>query len=244
MFILALDMRLILLLLYVTSFASFSAAMLDVNHSELRYVADHLTAQKCSLLLKALKQKQFQLQEQNPAIEFEPKPCMTRLTRWAEHEGRNMTFDFLALRLREIGMKRLSSRLSKRVLHKTSEELHRYFLDDPFREMLPTKSVMIPVATSAQLMPAPDEEDTHDHLFAVVVVMATICLTLFASACACILCPRASHFLCLRACPSVCSASCQVLTEGCQRAWHGTVSGAGRYMLVVPRGAENEGLLV
>ena len=33
--------------------------------------------------------------------------------------------------------------LSKKVLHETAEQLHRYFLDDPFKEMIPTKSLML-----------------------------------------------------------------------------------------------------
>jgi len=142
-------------------------------------------------------------------------------------------------------MKKLSTRLSKKVMGETAAELHRYFLDDPFKDMLPTESLLIPdITTVEKVVPASDAEDTHEHLFVTVTILGTITLTISCAVCACVLCPRASYFLCLRVCPGVCSASCEVVTDGCQRMFSKNSSGARNHMLNMPPGAEGQGLLI
>ncbi|GFN76731.1 hypothetical protein PoB_000323700 [Plakobranchus ocellatus] len=125
--------------------------MLDLNPSQIQYVADHLTYRKCLHLIETLHEKGFWLKEQwegsTPSVFMQradfDRPCVIQLTNWCNGPGRNMTFDFLALRLEEIGLKKVARTLSRKVFHETAEQLHRYFLDDPFEEMIPTRSAML-----------------------------------------------------------------------------------------------------
>ncbi|RUS85890.1 hypothetical protein EGW08_006374, partial [Elysia chlorotica] len=165
------------------------------------------------------------------------RPCVVQLTNWCNGPGKNMTFDFLVLRLKEIGLKKVADTLSRKVLHETSEQLHRYFLDDPFKEMIPTQSLMLekPQPTD-ELVPAPDLEDKDEKLFQAVVILVTICFTFCACMGMCMGCPDLGRQVCKRVCPEMCSACFDVAIDNCGRITKGIHQSAHRHLFMAPRG--------
>lgn len=221
--------------------------MIDLNPQQIQFVADHLTYQKCLQLISALGQKGYWLKEQEedettspamqPLHDDAHQPCVDQLTNWCNGPGRDMTYDFLDLRLREIGYKSVADTLSQKVLHETSEQLHRYFLDDPFKKLIPTRSIMVdkPVPTS-HLAPAPDAEDKQESLFIAVTILGTICITFCSCIGVCWACPGLGRQVCRRACPVMCSSCYEVALDNCVRFAKGIKQSARKDLFMTPRG--------
>ncbi|XP_059171945.1 uncharacterized protein LOC131952988 [Physella acuta] len=237
---------------WVTSFLCVSIhlalAVVDLNVQEIQYVADHLTDKKCDQLMEALGEKTFMIHPERfttpkPVQGHPEAPCVRRIRAWSKDQGKNMTFEFLALRLREIGLEKEADKLSRTVLGETVQELHRYFLDDPFKEMIPTKSFMVDKDDlTTKLLPVLDEEDKYDRLFVAVICMTVLCATLCMSISVCLVCPRLGHYICVRACPSLCSSLYDVMIDSCHRVWYGGRRSMDKYLFVTPPGGS--GLMV
>ncbi|KAK3776530.1 hypothetical protein RRG08_060245 [Elysia crispata] len=230
----------------VLSYLARVAAVVDLNQQQIQYVADHLTYRKCLKLIDALNQNGFLLKEggdetstpsSQPLREDARRPCVIQLTNWCNGPGRDMTFDFLALRLREIGLQKVADTLSKKVLHETAEQLHRYFLDDPFKEMIPTKSLMLdkPPPTE-ELVPAPDLEDNQEKLFVAVTILGTICATFCTCVGVCLACPGLGRQVCRRACPEMCASCFEVALDNCGRFAKSFNQSANKHLFAAPQG--------
>ncbi|BFZ18721.1 hypothetical protein BsWGS_21760 [Bradybaena similaris] len=215
----------------------------DLNAQEIQYVADHLTDQKCDELMDALHQKTFLIRTSHvKSVVAKPsadddRPCIDRIKEWIKGPGRNLTYDYLALRLKEIGLGEVSDRLAQAVMRETTDELHQFFLDNPFKEMIPTKSLMIDKPeVSTKLVPiAAAEGDDYEKMFIIIIVLAALAAALCLPVTICVACPRAFHFVCERACPSFCSVSFDIMVDGCHRVWYGSKKTADKYLFVAPK---------
>ncbi|XP_055862084.1 uncharacterized protein LOC106071416 isoform X2 [Biomphalaria glabrata] len=231
------------LLLYWPILCSFSAlAVVDLNPQELQYVSDHLTNQKCNELIDALNQKGFQLHPELFPVHTKfrghpPRPCLVRLREWGKGQGGNMTFDFLALRLKEIGLEKVADKLSGLVLGETVRELHKFFLDDPYKDMVPTDSLMVDKQEdTTKMIPSDEGEDINESLFVAIVILTVICLTLFMCITVCLVCPRLGHIICQFACPTPCMVMYDTMINNCLNCWSITRRNMDKYMLVAPKG--------
>ncbi|KAH9502893.1 hypothetical protein Btru_074732 [Bulinus truncatus] len=216
--------------------------VVDLNPQELQFVSDHLTNTKCDELIDALNQKGFVLHPELFPIHTElrghpPRPCIVRLQEWNRRRGGNMTFDFLALRLKEIGLEKVANKLSRLVLGETVRELHKFFLDDPYKDMIPTESLMVDkVEETTKLVPFTGGEDTNDRLFVSIVILTVICVTLLMSITVCLVCPRLGHTVCEFACPKPCMVMYDTTMTSCLNCWADTRRNIDKFMLVAPRG--------
>ncbi|CAH1801942.1 unnamed protein product [Owenia fusiformis] len=130
--------------------AKQTVGTIDLNIHELEMVANHLSIEECRKLSEALHMTHFRLD--HPVTgKNEPKMgCLDLLLHWDSHEGRGKTFHDLAIRLNELGHKDLGDKLSRAVYHEQSFKVHKYFLDDPFKEKIHHDSKLL------------DEDDDDD----------------------------------------------------------------------------------
>ncbi|PVD31637.1 hypothetical protein C0Q70_07054 [Pomacea canaliculata] len=123
---------------------ALSEQSVDLNLRQLQFVSDHLTPKECDELALALTETGVQVippvHEKSAQHE---KPCLVMLTDWSRGKGQNQTVDELALRLHEIGRPDVAQRLSKAVYGETNFQLHRFFLDDPFKESAHKPSILL-----------------------------------------------------------------------------------------------------
>ncbi|CAL1534322.1 unnamed protein product [Lymnaea stagnalis] len=219
---------------------TFILCIVDMNPQELQYVSDHLTNKKCNELMQALQQKGFELHREKfrkPDLKQKMPPCLVRLREWSLGPGHNMTFEFLALRLKEIGLEKVADTLSRSVLGETVLELHQFFLDDPFKEMIPTQNLMLDKSEeTTKLIPVVDGEDKDEKLFVTIIILTVICLTLCMSLSVCLVCPRLGHFVCDKACPSMCTVIFDIIIDGCLQCWYSSRKSMDKYLLQAPKG--------
>ncbi|KAL8584733.1 hypothetical protein ACOMHN_035653 [Nucella lapillus] len=113
---------------------ALSQQTVDLNLRQLQYVADHLTVKECRRLITALYQMSFQLKESEMAPVKGRKPCLLRLTDWNKRGGEESTVEDLTVRLHQIGRTDVARDIAQAVYGETAREIHKYFLDNPFKE--------------------------------------------------------------------------------------------------------------
>lgn len=128
----------------ILSVIPFDVATIDLNARQIQFVADHLTSRECHELIPALYKKSFQIDAESLKDDAKDAdlPCLVRLLAW-DKNARIQTFQKLCLRLREIGRPDIANKLSKSVYHETANAIKKNFLKDPYKKMIPKKSVFL-----------------------------------------------------------------------------------------------------
>ncbi|OWF49237.1 hypothetical protein KP79_PYT05054 [Mizuhopecten yessoensis] len=124
-------------------FVHLAAPTIDMNMKEMVYIANELSPNECKMLSEALHRKTFQLWDPVSGAGNPDDTCLNILLRWDSTEGKGKTFNTLALRLSQIGRSDVADKISKEIYHEEAEAIHKNFLDDPFRSMIVTNSILL-----------------------------------------------------------------------------------------------------
>ncbi|ESO91683.1 hypothetical protein LOTGIDRAFT_163412 [Lottia gigantea] len=204
--------------------STFVSATVDMNIKELQFVADHLTPEECIQVEAALRQNRFQidweqLKKDTKTLNEKTKstPCLVRLVNWDRGKAKHLTFQDLAIRLKELGFVEVSDKISKNVNHEKAEEVKESFVDDPFKELVPTKSLLLDEPKdlkSAQIKPAPIEEESHYNVI-LWSVLGSLSFTLLLLVSCYVCCPEGCCTVWRKTVPQGCSVGCDMLVYQC-----------------------------
>lgn len=129
--------------IYILVKLKFVKSTMDLNMHEIRYLAGKLSRHECKRLAEALHQNTYALQGTVDGSSEPNVRCLYLLLRWDLTEGKGKTFHDLALRLRQLGHADLANKLSRTVYHDKAAAINKYFLDNPFKKMIPTESFLL-----------------------------------------------------------------------------------------------------
>ncbi|KAL4240029.1 hypothetical protein ACF0H5_000824 [Mactra antiquata] len=149
------------LCLIFTTFVPMNSTV-DLNIHQLQLIADHLTDDECTRLVSALRQVSFEPAINSDGISNSDTPCISLLLQYDRTVGFGKTFDDLAFRLGQIGQKELSEKLSQAVYEEKSDELDRYFLNDPYKKFVPKQSLIFDQTDHSTQ--SPDDETSDREL--------------------------------------------------------------------------------
>ncbi|KAL7300184.1 hypothetical protein TKK_0007029 [Trichogramma kaykai] len=145
--------RALLSLLVICDFSKKSSGTIDLNLQELEYLAAHLRAKECRLLVAALHFDSYelpkQLREAEAAIS-KKIPCLRQLLHWnsSPGEGAGKTHQHLEHRLRQIGRRDLADWLGRTTFRELGKDVLRA-VNDSFGQLVPTEeTTSSPLASS------------------------------------------------------------------------------------------------
>lgn len=147
--------------LILVALSSSLHATTDLNIHQLQYVADHLTDKECRKLAEALREKTFKIQNVLTGNKEPNRICIALLLHWDRNEGKGKTFSDLSLRLRQIGRSDVANTLSKSVFHEKALAIKQGYLNDPFKEMIPTKSSLLDEEDVDSMIESKPEDDSQ-----------------------------------------------------------------------------------
>lgn len=135
----------------------------DLNIHEIQMVADHLSVAECRQLSEALHMTGYRLDHPVTGNNEPHIPCLDLLLLWDMGEGRDETFNILALRLQEIGRHDLANMLSRTVYHEKSEAVRNALRLDLFRNLIGQDSPLLeesPAGDDPDARRPPDAQDS------------------------------------------------------------------------------------
>ncbi|KAH7974484.1 hypothetical protein HPB49_015900 [Dermacentor silvarum] len=111
----------------------------DLNHAQLRLVADRLKLDQCRSLVESLRSSEDYALDHTPDghAESHALSCYRLLELWNRQRPANSTFHALLVRLQELGHRDLADDLSRVVYGEKVLAVKANFLSDPFRTLSP-----------------------------------------------------------------------------------------------------------
>ncbi|XP_014235988.1 uncharacterized protein LOC106658502 [Trichogramma pretiosum] len=145
--------RALLSLLIICDFSKKSSGTIDLNLQELEYLAAHLRAKECRLLVAALHFDSYELPKQLSEAEAaisKKIPCLRQLLHWnsSPGEGAGKTHQHLEHRLRQIGRRDLADWLGKTTFRELGKDVLRA-VNDSFGQLVPTEETTSWSATAS-----------------------------------------------------------------------------------------------
>ncbi|XP_015518303.2 uncharacterized protein LOC107223204 [Neodiprion lecontei] len=186
----------LLFLYFSTSKVDRALCTIDINLSELEYLAGHLDPSECRRLVAALHYNSFELPENISGAERKVNddiPCLRQLLHWnsSPGEGRGQTHEDVEHRLRQLKHNDLADWLGKTTFKQLRNDLDRA-LRNPFSDLESEDTVDIRVgsndSTSGETTESTDQPPEEDPWLPVDTLMfATLSLSLTALAVICVL---------------------------------------------------------
>nr|KAG5691989.1 hypothetical protein BaRGS_027953 [Batillaria attramentaria] len=145
------------------------------------------------------------------------EPCLLHLVDWNKREGRDATVEDLTLPLHQIGRADIAKVLSKVVHDETTHELHKFFLDDPFKKTARHHG--------SRLLTEDEEDDDKEesrrpanvhHVKRRPLMLAVFGFTVTLLTTITLICLAYCRTACATVCPKGCVIAFEAIKESCQ----------------------------